>query len=433
MSTPEAIWSLLVATLLGLLIGLERERKRSDRVSIFAGIRTFPLIALFGAVLAQLQEHTGPAVVAVGLFALGVLLGLAYWRTSSGEKIGGTTEVAALVTFGLGVTAGFGFFATALAGAVLVVGVLSLRVELHTLAGALTREDLYAVVQFAAVSLVVLPLVPDAHYGPWGVWNPRAIWLLVVLISGVSFVGYVATQLFGAQRGLLFSGLVGGLASSTAVALAFSSRSRLPQDAQEGGRSGAAGESGTLQNILAAGVLFASEMTLVRLLVYLSVVQRELVLPLLPPFGVLFLVILLGAGLVYRKGRRQGPHIPTLENPFRLRPALTFAGIYAVVVLVARAAGEFFGEEGLYLAGALGGLTQLDAITLSVAQGLGVSLDTQTAVRALALAAASNSLFKVGIAFSRGSRRFALTLLAVLLPAAAACVAVAWWVPAFTP
>jgi uncharacterized membrane protein (DUF4010 family) len=193
----EAIWSLLIATLLGLLVGLERERKRQDRGSIFAGIRTFPLIALFGALTALLQPLVGVAVVPLGLLALGALLALSYWRTSQGEKVGGTTEVAALVTFGLGVTAGLGFYVTALAGAVIATGVLSLRAELHAFAGRLTSEDLYAVVRFAAVSLVVLPLVPDAAYGPWEVLNPRTIWLLVVLISGVSFVGYVATQLFG--------------------------------------------------------------------------------------------------------------------------------------------------------------------------------------------------------------------------------------------
>lgn len=424
MNDTTAIWALLVATLLGLLVGLERERKRQDQGSIFAGIRTFPLIALFGALTALLQGAVGATLVSLGLLALGALLALSYWRTSQGEKVGGTTEVAALVTFGLGVAAGLGHFATALAGAVIVTGVLSLRTELHTFAGALTREDLYAVVRFAAVSLVVLPLVPDATYGPWEVLNPRTIWLLVVLISGVSFIGYVATQLFGAQRGLLFSGVVGGLASSTAVTLSFSSRSR---DLQA--QNGLSAEDRAGATLLATGVLLATNMTLLRLLLYLSVVQPPLVWPLLPPFAALSAVTLLGAGLLYRRGRAQTAELPALENPFRLRPALTFAGLYAVVALLARAAQEVLGAGGLYLAGVLGGLTQLDAITLSVAQGLGDTVALPTAVLALALAAASNSLFKVVIATLRGSPPFARTLLWVLLPAAAACVAVAWWAP----
>lgn len=368
MNDADAIWSLLIATLLGLLVGLERERKRQDRGSIFAGIRTFPLIALFGALSALLQPLVGAAVVPLGLLALGTLLALSYWRTSQGDKVGGTTEVAALVTFGLGVTAGLGFYVTALAGAVIATGVLSLRTELHALAGRLTSEDLYAVVRFAAVSLVVLPLVPDAAYGPWGVLNPRTIWLLVVLISGVSFVGYVATQLFGTQRGLLFSGVVGGLASSTAVTLSFSGRSRELQAQAE------PGDGGSGATLLATGVLLATNMTLVRLLVYLSVIKPALVTAVLPPFAGLSAVTLLGAGLLYRRGRSQTAQLPALENPFRLRPALTFALLYAAVALAARAAQELLGPEGLYAAGVLGGLTQLDAITLSVAQGLGLSL-----------------------------------------------------------
>jgi len=414
-NAPEAIWSFLVATLLGLLIGLERERKRELRGSIFAGVRTFPLIALFGAVLGGLHEVTGPLLITAGLLALGGLLGLAYWLTSQGEKVGGTSEIAALVTYGLGVVAGLGHFVVALAGSVIVTGVLSLRTELRTLVGSLTSEDLYAVVQFAAVSLVVLPLVPDRTYGPWGVWNPRTIWLLVVLISGVSFVGYVASKLLGTKRGLSLSGLLGGLASSTAVTLSFSGRSR---------------ENPELSSVLAAGVLTASAVMVPRLLVLLGVVQPRLVVPLLPPFSALFLTTLLGAGLTYRLGRREHTEEVKLENPFRLRPALSFAFIFALILLLARAAQEFLGAGGVYLTSALAGLTQLDAIALTLAQGVGGGdLEPQLAVRGLSLAAASNSLLKVGLAFGLGARPFALTLLAVLLLAASGCVAAAWFLP----
>jgi uncharacterized membrane protein (DUF4010 family) len=166
-----------------------------------------------------------------------------------------------------------------------------------------------------------------------------------------------------------------------------------------------------------------------RLLVLLSVVQPRLLLPLLPPFAALFGVTLLGAGLVYRLSRARHTEGIELENPFRLRPALTFALAFALVLLLARAAQEYLGEEGVYLASALAGLTQLDAIALTLAQGVGDGLGVNVAVKALSLAVASNSLFKVLLAFSLGTRRFALTLLAVLLPAAAACVAAAWLLP----
>ena len=211
MGSTSVIISFLVAALLGLLVGLERERKRETRGSIFAGVRTFPLIALFGAVTAQLSTFTTPYLVIAGFVALAGLLGLAYWRATAGEKIGGTSEVTALVTFGLGVFSGFHLYEPALAGAGIVMVVLTLRGGLHHLAGALSRQDLFAVAQFVAVSLIILPLVPDENLGPWGVWNPRTIWLLVVLISGISFVGYVAVRLIGARRGIGVSGLLGGI------------------------------------------------------------------------------------------------------------------------------------------------------------------------------------------------------------------------------
>src|SRR5690554_2906438 len=189
-----AIWSLLLAALLGFLIGLERERKREMTGSIFAGVRTFPIIAVFGAIIGQLTAGYGVAVLVIGFISVTVMAALAYWRESAGEKIGGTTGFTVLVTFGLGAFASLNLIGAALAGAVIVTGLLSMRQELRDLSNTVTRQDLFAVVQFAAVSLIVLPLVPNESFGPWGVWNPRAIWIQVVLISGISFLGYVADR-----------------------------------------------------------------------------------------------------------------------------------------------------------------------------------------------------------------------------------------------
>lgn len=413
MTSTSAIWSFLVAALLGFLIGLERERKRETRGSIFAGIRTFPLIALFGAVSGQLGAVTGALVLPLAFFALALLLALAYWRESAGEKVGGTTQVAALVAFGLGVLAGLGSFAVALAGAVLTTGVLSLRDELHTLAGALSREDLFALVQFAAVSLIILPLVPDATYGPWGVWNPRTIWLLVVLISAVSFIGYVAVKLVGSRRGIGLSGLLGGLASSTAVTLSFSAQSK---------------HQPALGRVLAVGVLAASAVAAPRLLVLLGVVQPQLILAALVPLGTLFVVTTAAGLLLLLRQSDRGVQDPGLSNPFELRSALQFALLFALVLLLARAAEVYLGDRGVYLAGALAGVTQLDAIVLSLAQQVGQGLDPTVASRGLALAIASNSLFKIGLALGIGSRTFSRPLVLTLLATAVACVVVTWLV-----
>jgi uncharacterized membrane protein (DUF4010 family) len=413
MDSASVIWSFLVAVLLGFLIGLEREKKRETRGSIFAGVRTFPLISLFGAITGLLAQLSSPHVILIGFVAFTVILGLAYWRASA-EKVGGTSEVAALVAFGLGLLAGYNEYIVALAGAVLTTTVLSLREELHGLAGAVSREDMYAIVQFAAISLVILPVVPDASFGPWGVWNPRTIWLLVVLISGISFVGYLATKLIGARRGIGLSGLLGGLASSTAVTLSFSERARA---------------NPKLDLVLAVGTLAAGAVMVPRLIILLAVVQPALILPALPALLLMLTVTVIGWLVAYRRSGEQLSQGATLNNPFEIRTALQFALVFAAVLLVARAAQEFLGEGGVYLASALAGITQMDAITLTLGAQVEAGLDLTVAARGLILAAAANSVFKAVLALTLGSRGFGRTVLTTLVLAAAVGVAAAWLLP----
>ena len=414
MDSKQVILSFLVAVLLGFLIGLERERKREQQGSIFAGIRTFPLIALFGAVVGTLTQAVSPWVLVASFLPLAVLIALAYWRETVGAKVGGTTQVAVLVAYGLGVLAGYGQFVPALAGSVITTGMLSMRTELRRLAGAISREDLYAVVQFAVVSLVVLPLVPNETFGPWGVWNPRTIWLLVVLISGLSFVGYVASKLIGATRGIGWSGLLGGLASSTAVTMSFSERSK---------------KQPTLGIVYAIGVLAASAVMVPRLWVLLGVLQPRLILPTLVPLGVLFVITTIGGLSALRQRNRERLEGAKVNNPFELRTALQFAVLFSIILLAAKAAQVYLGEQGLYLASALAGVTQLDAITLTLAHQVGSGLDVQVAARSLAIAAATNSLFKAGLAMTIGTRAFGRSVLVTLLLAAAGCIAAAWLIP----
>lgn len=413
MDSANAISSFLIATLLGFLIGLERERKREVRGSIFAGIRTFPLIALLGAVSSQLSREVSTVVIPLGLAVLGLLLGLSYWRSSAGEKVGGTSEIAALVTFGLGVLAGLGHFTVALAGAVITTGVLSLRDELRQLSRALSHEDLFATVQFAAVSLVILPLVPDRPLGPWQVWNPHTIWLQVVLISGLSFVGYVTAKLVGTARSIGLGGLLGGLVSSTAVTLTYSRRSRTHP---------------ALNLLLAVGTLLASAVMAARILVLLGIVAPDLVVPTLPPLAALSALTLGACALLYRLSRKQPVDELELANPFELRTALQFAVVFAAILLLTRAAEAFLGEGGVYLASILAGLTRPDAMALTLGQQLQAGLDPAVAMRGLTLAVVSNTLFKAGLALGLGSRRFGYIVTGVLMLAATAAVAMAWGV-----
>lgn len=414
MDSKQVILSFLVAVLLGFLIGLERERKRETQGSIFAGIRTFPLIALFGAIVGTLSWTISPWVLVGSFVPVAVLIALAYWRETAGTKVGGTTQFAVLVAYGLGVMAGYGAYVAALAGAVVATGMLSLRTELRRLAGAVSQEDLYAVVQFAVVSLVVLPLVPNETFGPWGVWNPRTIWWLVVLISGLSFIGYAASKVIGATRGIGWSGLLGGLASSTAVTMSFSERSKKQQ---------------SLDIVYAIGVLAASAVMIPRLWVLLGVLQPRLILPTLIPLGVLFVITTIGGLSVLRERKRERLEGARVTNPFQLKTALQFALLFALILLLAKAAEEYLGTRGLYIASALAGVTQLDAITLTLAHQVGTGLDVNVAARGLAIAAATNSLFKAGLALVLGSRRFGRSVLATLFLAAVGCIAAAWLLP----
>jgi uncharacterized membrane protein (DUF4010 family) len=409
--TNPAIWSLLVATLLGLMIGLERERKRERASTLFAGVRTFTLIALLGALSGTLLDPIGVAPLLLTLAALTTLVALGYWRESAGERVGATTEVAALLTFGLGVLAGLGDHVPALAGAVIVTAVLSLRQELHDLAGDLTRDDLLAVVRFAVVSLVVLPLLPDQPFGPWGVWNPRTIWWLVVLISGVSFLGYLAIKLVGPRRGIPLSGVLGGLTSSTAVTLAFAQRSR---------------EAAPLLPILAVGTIAASAVAGPRLLLVLGVVAPSFLVAAAVP--IVAATAVLGLALAIADWRSDEAEADmTIRNPFELRSALVFAGLFALIVLVVQAARETLGESGVLLAATLAGLTDLDAISLSLAEQSGSGLSQLVASRGLALAVAANALFKGAMSWSIGGTRMGRRVLPWLLASGAAAIAAAWW------
>lgn len=410
--TNDAIWAMLVATLLGLMIGLERERKRAIVETLFAGVRTFTLVALLGAISGLLIEPAGIWPMIVTLAGLSLLIGLGYWRASSGRKVGATTEVAAFVTFALGVMAGMGTYAPALAGAVLVTGVLSLREELHGLAGGLTRDDLLATVRFAVVSLVVFPLVPNEPMGPWGVWNPQTIWLFVVLISGVSFVGYVAMKWIGAKRGIGLSGLLGGVASSTATTWALARR---------------ASDTPALARTFAVGTLAASAVSAPRLIVLIAVLRPQFAVIAAVPLAAAFLV-LTAIGLVQaRRNDEDGEHVVQVRNPFELRPALAFAGFYALIALLVRAADIWLGTSGILIASTLAGVTQLDAITVSLADQVRSGLAPVLAGQALGFAFAANSLFKAALGWAVGGAALGRHTAFALVLAGAAAAAAGWW------
>jgi uncharacterized membrane protein (DUF4010 family) len=396
---------------LGVLVGLERERTKPATGGV-AGVRTFGLISLAGGVAAYIGYPLDEPWLALAVFAaIAAIVVVSYavsaWRGDTGT----TTEVSALLAFLLGFLCVRDEVPLAAGLAVASAAVLALKEWLHRLAQRIEPEDVEATLKFAIVTLIVLPLVPDRSFGPppFDVVSPYRVWLMVVLISGLNFASYLLVKVLGPEHGVGLTGLLGGLVSSTAVTLGFSQRSRVhPSQA----------------SALALGVLVAWSVMFVRIVVLVALVDRPLAAGLAP--GMLAMAVpglALCALLLRRRARGERASVAAGANPFDLSQAIRFGLLFGVVTFVARAAQIGLGEPGLYLAGALAGLTDVDAISLSMA-GLAsrepAMLDT--AARTIVIAAIANTLVKGAIAAATGApalRRILLPALGAILGAGA--------------
>lgn len=390
---------LAVSLGLGLLVGLQRERTRPR----LAGIRTYALITVLGTLSALLGLHFGGWVVAAALVgvAAAVAMGNALaLRTESGNP-GITSEIAILVMFGVGAYLAVGPREVAVAIGATVAIVLHAKPMLHGLAQRMGDRDMHAIMQFALISLIVLPALPDRGFGPWTVLNPHNIWLMVVLVVGISLVGYVAYKALGTGGGLLLAGVLGGLVSSTATTVSAARRA-----------AGAA-NGPSASHAAAAVILLASTVVYGRLLVEIGAVAPQFLPRAAGPLAVMAGVSAATAAALWLGARRHGAELPPPSNPTELRSALVFGGIYAAVLLAAAAARQWIGPQGLFAVALVSGLTDMDAITLSVsrmtagtaagADGL-PPLDMALAWRAIVVAVMSNLLFKGAIAAALGGR-----------------------------
>ena len=384
---------LLVAVLVGFLIGLDRERAevRKGR-DVFAGVRTFPLIALAGAVPMVLLPIAGPALLVASFAAVAAVAVVAYIRSSAAGEIGATTEMAAIVSFLLGALAGSGQFAMAGAAGVTIAVLLMAKPRLEAFSRALTADEVRAVLELAVISVIVLPLLPNRGFGPWGVLNPFDIWLIVVLVSALSFVGFVATRTLGERRGLAVAGAVGGLVSSTAVTLAMAERARVDEGI---GRAAAS-----------ATVLASCVMSL-RIAVLAGIINAGILPRLLPVVGAMAVVGGLAALWLARgpgdESLASGGH---LSNPFSLKAALSFGVLFALILLAVRAAQVYFGDGGTYVASALSGIADVDAVTIAFSRLGPMADDWRTPAAAVTLAAVVNTFVKMGLGIGVGGGRF---------------------------
>ena len=403
----ETLGQFAIALLIGALIGIEREKsQRQTGEESATGLRTFILIALAGAAAAWLSREVAEPLLFVGTGIVCAAFILAGYRAHV-HKIPGafglTTEFAALVAYLLGGVALFGYPQLAVALAIVTSAVLAFRQVLHGAVERIGWEDIYAALKLLIVVFIVLPVVPRDTVDPWGVLNPYAMTWLVILIAGLSLLGYIAARWLGPGRGAVVTGLAGGLVSSTAVTLSLSRR------------SGTAPEAG-VGATLASGILLSWAVMFVRVIVEAFVVNPALGRQLLIPMVVMALVAAGGAWL----GHRAGTQIPgaaeslRLKNPFSLSFAIKFALLFAAVAILVNRAQELLSERAVYVVAALAGLTDVDAITLSMAREAGHA-SSNTAVTAITIAVLANTLVKTGLVWWLGSRALA----ARVLPAAA--------------
>lgn len=399
-----------IALALGLLIGTERgwHERAAPEGGRVAGIRTFGLAGLLGGLigLASLKLTVAFAGLAFAGFAGLVIVG--YWQAvrNDADQLGMTTEVALLMTFTLGLLSTLGYPLIAAASAVIVTILLGLKPVLHAWLTRLSAGELNAALKFLLISVVMLPLLPNQGYGPWSALNPHLAWWMVVLVSGLSFMGYLSIKLAGSRRGIMLSSLLGGLVSSTAMTLSLS------RYAREGRYS---------SNLLAAGILAASSIMFPRVLIEAAAINPTLIPALAPPMLAMALVMLAVAVYFWRRvPNEESIHQTNLPNPFELGSALKFGLLLAVIMIMATGAEKTFGNSGLYALALAAGLADVDAITLSVAKMSLQGLESDVARNAILIAAFTNSAVKFMLAlfiggWSLGMRTGITTMAAITL------------------
>jgi len=399
----EAVWNFATALLIGALLGIERERhKREHDEQTIGGLRTFILFALIGALGGWLTlVLESPWILGATLLAAlaPVLAGYVISARTLPDALGLTTELAAVAAFLLGAMTTLGYRDLAVGLGVMVAAVLAYKQPLHGLVQRLDREDVYAGLRLLIATFIVLPLLTDEPIDPWGALRPRSLWMLVLLISSLSLVGYVATRLLGAHRGIPLTGLSGGLVSSTAVTLAFARQSRDPAYAGAG-------------PALASGILLAWAVMFVRVVVEVLVVNPSLLGRVLVPFLAMAVTATAAAWYLRRNastGQRTAG-VP-LTNPFSLRAAAKFAAFFAAVLLLVKVVQAYAPGGGLYFVAVLAGTTDVDAITLSMAQ-FARSGNEQLAAQAITLATLSNTLVKIAMASVLGDPHLRRSVLA---------------------
>jgi uncharacterized membrane protein (DUF4010 family) len=390
----EAFKILAEGLAIGMLVGVERYKGRQPGQRESAGVRTFAVFGLMGAVSGLL----GSAAFALATFgACAVLVAIGYYR-SAASSLGLTTETAALLVFWLGYLL-HSFEVLAISTAIVLTIILASKGALHRfIQEQISETELFDTLKFLAVVLVVFPLLPDRDLGPYGFFNPREVWLLVILVSAISFAGYLLIRVLGSRRGLRLSALAGGLVSTTATTLSLAARAR-----RNPHRSRTLGVAAVLANAVQSP----------RVLFLLWVVSRRLGVHLVAPLLAMGAVGILGSWLLSRR-HQPGTEAEAefaLQNPFSLAPALKFGLYFTGILALVEVASAWLGQQGFYMASAVGGLGSVSAVTLSLADQVERgALQPAAAAHGVLLAIATNAALKWVLALVQGTRELAFWL-----------------------
>ncbi|HCE2147975.1 TPA: MgtC/SapB family protein [Vibrio parahaemolyticus] len=403
------IWNLLIALLLGAIIGTQRGwvMRNSVEGSRVAGIRTFSLVGLLGGLVAILADLYSPLLLGFALIALVILACIAFvMQQKKSRDISITGVVSLLVTFVLGSLAVSGEAVLAASAAVITAVVLDNKRELHQALQKLQEYELDAALRLLIISIVLLPLLPNQSYGPWNALNPYEIWWMVVLIASISFVGYFAIKIGGAKRGILFTSIFAGLSSSTALTLQFSHLSR---------------EQANISPLLASGILLSCGTMFPRLLIILFVINPQLVSLLWPIVMAMMAALYLPAWWIWRRSAvEQIEQSNKQSNPLALQSALFFGMMLAVIMLLSHALAELFGNAGVLILSALSGITDVDAISLALGRQSIQILSVTTAALGILIAASVNTIVKMSMVVAIGDKKLRLRVAPVMV----GCVAV---------
>ena len=408
MST-QLFQSLAISLLLGGLVGLQRQHVDSP----LGGVRTFSLVTVLGSLCAILAGPFGGWIVAAGLLATVAVIALGSRQVRTETDRGITSETAMLVMFAVGALCVSGPIIIAVAVGAGVAVLLQFKPQLHGIVMKLGDADIKAIMQFVLITFIVLPVLPNETYDPFDVLNPQEMWLMVVLVVGISLGGYISYIFLGHHAGLILSGLLGGIISSTATTASYARRSA---------------EQPAMVLTAATVICLATGVSFVRILLEVAVVSRTLLPAVAPLLIGLMLVSLLFALFYGRRGSQPPETMPSQGNPSELKSAILFGVLYGVVLVAVAASKEHLPQTGLYAIAALSGLADLDAITLSTARLVeSERLSVDVAWRSILIAALSNLVFKTGLVLVLGDRKLFRDVAWLLGLSSLFGAAVLWW------